>query len=130
MNLSKILSKRFPTVLGLVFLGAGLAIGIFLLSTGTGGFFPRATPETTPKQVKITNVSNDSFTVSFLTDSSVPGYIKYSNDANRLSLQAGDDRDQLSGTIGQFTTHHITVRGLDPSTTYYFSIGTANKYAY
>lgn len=130
MNLSKILSKRFPTILGLVFLGAGLAIGIFLLSTGTGGFFPRATPETTPKQVKITNVSHDSFTVSFLTDASTPGYIKYSTDATRLTQQAGDDRDQLSGTIGQFTTHHITIRGLEPSTSYYFSLGTANKYAY
>lgn len=130
MNLSKILSKKFPTILGLLFLGAGLAIGIFLLSTGTGGFFPRATPETTPRETKVTNVSSDSFTVSFLTDSSTPGFVKFSTDASRLSQQAGDDRDQLSGTVGEFTTHHITVRGLEASTTYYFTVGTANRYAY
>ncbi|HSW92591.1 MAG TPA: Ig-like domain-containing protein [Candidatus Saccharimonadia bacterium] len=130
MNLSKLLSKRIPTILGLLFLGSGLAVGVFLLSTGTGGFFPRASPETTPKQMKITNVSNDSFTVSFLTDTTTPGFIKYSTDASRLTTQAGDDRDQISGSIGQFTTHHITVRGLDASATYYFSIGTANNFAY
>jgi len=130
MNLSQLLAKRIPTILGLFFLGAGLVAGIFVLGNGTGGFFPKASPETTPKHVKITNVGDSTFTVSFVTDTAVPGYIKYGTSANQLDLRVGDDRDQLSGSVGEFTTHHITARNLSSSTTYYFEIGTGTAFMY
>ena len=129
-KLSNLLSKRIPTILGILFLVAGLGVGIFIVGQGTGGFLPKASPESTPKNLKTTNISDSSFTVSFVTDSPTPGYIKYGVDGDKLNSQTSDDRDQLSGTVGQFTTHHITLRSLSPSTTYYFAIGTASREIY
>jgi len=130
MNLTQLLAKRIPTILGLFFLGAGLVAGIFIVGNGTGGFFPKASPDSTPKHVKMTNVNDSAFTVSFVTDTATPGYMKYGTSATQLDSRVGDDRDQLSGSVGEFTTHHITARNLNPGTTYYFEIGTATNYMY
>lgn len=129
-KLSELLSKRIPTILGILFLVGGLGVGIFIVGQGTGGFLPKASPETTPRNIKITNISDNAFTVSFITDVASPGYVKYGTEANSLNNQTSDDRDQLSGSVGQFTTHHITVRSLSPSTAYYFAIGTASREIY
>lgn len=129
-KLSDFLSKRIPTILGIIFLVSGLGVGIFIVNQGTGGFLPKASPETTPKNVKITNMSDSTFSVSFITDTTTPGYVKYGTEANKLQSQTSDDRDQLSGAVGQFTTHHITLRSLSPATTYYFAIGTASREVY
>lgn len=130
MNVKEFFSKRIPTILGILFLVGGLGVGIFIVNQGTGGFLPKASPETTPKNVKITNITDNTFTVSFITDTAVPGYVKYGTETNKLSSQTSDDRDQLSGSVGQFTTHHVTLRSLSPSTTYYFAIGTASREIY
>ena len=129
-KLSNLLSKRIPTILGILFLVAGLGVGVFIVGQGTGGFSPKASPESTPKNLKTSNISDSSFTVSFVTDSATPGYVKYGTDEKQLKSQTSDDRDQLTGAVGQFTTHHITLRSLSPSTAYYFAIGTASREIY
>lgn len=122
-----LLNKRIPTLIGLAVLVVALIAGIFFLGDGPGVFAPRATPSTTPKKIKVTNVTDNSFTVSFLTDESTPGFIKYGTQANDLNSQASDDRDQLSGTVSDFQMHHITIRGLQPSTNYYYTLGTGSN---
>ncbi len=122
----KIWEKKIPTLIGIGVLVIALVTGTLLLGKGGGVFAPRASASDTPKQVKITNVYDNSFTVSFLTDSKVAGFIKYGESSNSIKSQAGDDRDQVSGTVGEFTIHHITVRGLKPSTTYYYKLGTGS----
>ncbi len=119
-------SKRIPTLFGVGILVVGLIVGVVFIGQGAGVFAPRASAETTPKNVKITNVSEGIFTVSFLTDAPTPAFVKYSTDETKLSLQQPDDRDQLSGNIGEYTSHHITIRGLQPATVYYFVIGTGS----
>lgn len=123
-NRKKLLQRQIPTILGLIILVIALGAGLFFFSDGLGVFAPRATPETTPTNVRVSNVSDTGFTVSFLTDDETPGYVKYGTEATNLRSQSGDDRDQLSGSVGSFTLHHITVRGLDPNTMYYYVLGT------
>ena len=120
--------KQLPTLLGLGILIIALIVGVvvFTVGGGAGVFAPRATAQSTPKKIKITNVTDTGFTVSFLTDAKVPGFVKYGNDPKKLKSQASDDRDQLSGTIGNYQLHHITIRGLKPATTYYYLIGTGS----
>lgn len=120
----KFSQKRIPTIIGLVILVVALIAGIFFLGEGPGVFAPRATPETTPKQVRITNVTDRSFTVSFLTDAAATGFVKYGSEPKKLDTQASDNRDQVSGSVGKYKLHYVTIRGVQPSTQYYFLIGT------
>ncbi|PIR58813.1 MAG: hypothetical protein COU69_03370 [Candidatus Pacebacteria bacterium CG10_big_fil_rev_8_21_14_0_10_56_10] len=120
------LQRQFPTLIGLTVLILALVLGVVFLGAGPGVFVPRATPETTPKQVRVTNLSNNSFTVTFATDTPVAGFLKYGQSAGKLDAQSSDDRDKLSGSIGEYLLHHITVQGLQPNTTYFYQLGTGD----
>jgi predicted enzyme related to lactoylglutathione lyase len=122
----QLLNKRIPTILGMIVLVVALIAGILFLGDGPGVFAPRATPETTPQRIRLTNVTDNSFTVSFLTDEATPGFIRYGESPDSVRSQASDDRDQLTGSVGSFQTHHITVRGLKESTEYYYVLGTGS----
>lgn len=122
----KLLDKRIPTLIGMAVLVIALVSGIFFIGKGGGVFAPRASAETTPKNVRVTNVHDTNFTVSFITDDETAGFVKFGTDAKSVKSQAGDDRDQISGTVGLYKTHHITVRGLQQNTNYYYVIGTGS----
>src|SRR3989344_9318063 len=100
MTTKNLLNKRLPTVLGLLLLIAGIGVGIFLVGTGTFGFLPKASPETTPKRLLVTNLTDSGFTISFITDSSTPGLLKLGTAENKLDQSIQDDRDQLTGSTG------------------------------
>jgi len=119
--------KRIPTLAGLGVLIVAMVAGVLLFGNGTGVFAPRATPQTTPKNIKISNITDTSFTVSFLTDEATPAFLKYGISAKDLDNQAGDERDQITGTVKPYNLHHITIRGLTPNTSYYFTLGTGSN---
>jgi hypothetical protein len=118
--------RQIPTLLGLGILVVSLVAGVLVFGEGPGVFAPRATPETTPKNVRVTNLTDKSFTISFVTEEATSGFVKYGTQEGALRSQASDDRDQLSGSVGNFPLHHITVRGLTPGTTYYYTLGTGS----
>ncbi len=122
-----VMQKKIPTVLGLLILLAALISGLIFFGDGTGVFTPRATADVTPNNIVISNLKPDGFTVSFFTDKATTGFIKYGTEPTRLNSQASDDRDQLSGSLGEYRLHHITVRGLDPGTNYYYVLGTESR---
>lgn len=122
-----LMQKQIPTVLGLLFLIGSLIVGLLYFSEGLGVFAPRATAESTPQKIRITNLKDNSLTITFHTEKKTPGYVKYGSDSKKLNSQASDDRDQLSGVVGEYNLHHITLRGLEPSTKYYFVIGTGSR---
>ena len=119
-------AKRIPTLVGLGVLVTALIAGTLLFSQGTGVFAPRATPQTTPKKIRVSNLTDSGFTVSFLTDEATVGHVKYGTDVKKIDSQASDDRDQLSGAIDKYNIHHVTIRGLDPNSTYYYNLGTGS----
>lgn len=119
--------KQIPTVLGLLVLFVALISGVLLFGQGTGVFAPRATPETSPQNIRITNVTDKTFTISFYTSERTIAFVKYGEDPKDLSRQASDDRDQLSGVVKDYNLHHITVRGLDPAKNYYYVLGTGSN---
>lgn len=123
----KLFQRQIPTLLGLGILVIGLVVGVLFIGDGLGVFAPRATPQTTPKNIRVSNVTDTGFTVSFLTDEATAGFVKYGTEEGDLGSQSSDDRDQLSGSVGSHTLHHITVRGLQPSTTYFYTLGTGTQ---
>jgi hypothetical protein len=110
-----------PTLLGLLITGIGLIAGVFLLRSPLRSLI-RAAPEEIPRSVKITNISDNEFVVSWLTDKSTTGYVQYGE--NNPDLVISDDRDQEKGNIGSYSTHLVTVKNLKPSTSYSFKIGS------
>jgi hypothetical protein len=124
MKFSGLGNKRIPTLVGVGLLVVALVISTVFFQQGLGIFSPRATAETTPKQVRITNVTDSSFSVSFLTESEISGAVKFGTAEKSLKQTATDHRDGLSGTIGEYKLHYINVRGLQPNTAYYYVLNT------
>lgn len=119
--------KRIPTLLGLIFIIFGIGLTSFLVNRGVI-FVGQAGPSQTPESIKITNVSDTSFTVTYTTEDNVFGSINYGVNPS-LGQTALDDRDTLSKSVVPHKLHSISANNLEPQTTYYFSITSAeNKY--
>ncbi|MDP3998439.1 MAG: fibronectin type III domain-containing protein [bacterium] len=114
---------KIPTLIGLVLLSIGLIAGVFLVQQGQI-FFLRAAPELAPSEVKITNVADTSFVVSWTTDKETSGFVKY-GETQSLNLTGLDERDQ--GTTGSYFTHYVILKNLKPSTQYFFKINSGGK---
>lgn len=131
-----ILNKKLPTIIGLFILVIGLIAGVFLVKQRQL-LTPKASlDKNQPQNVVISNISTDSFTVSFTTAETTPAYLLVSNNSDLKidnSAQFIDNRDQLTGDLGNYKTHYITVVNgksyqnspfqLEPNKSYYFKIG-------
>ncbi len=117
--------KRIPTIIGLLVLIIGVIASVFLIKERTR-WFTRAVPETTPKQIQFTNVTDSGFSVSWVTDEATAGFVRYS-ETDQLDQVARDDRDEMANETGNFTTHHVTLYNLKPATTYQFQIFSAGQ---
>lgn len=117
--------KTIPTILGILILLAGIGGSVYLVQTRSN-LFLRASPTISPKQVKITNLSDNSFTVSWITEEATSGFVKYGT-TSQIELTAIDDRDQETGKTGNYTTHYVNLKNLSPQTTYYFKIGSGKS---
>ncbi len=109
--------SRIPTLIGVLVLVLGLAAGIFLVQSRK--FFRLgASAENTPKDVRISNISDTSFAVSWTTDKESSGFVLWGEDEQSLSKIENDEI-----TIEGFT-HLTTVRNLRPETNYSFKINS------
>lgn len=113
-------NKRIPTLLGLFVITLSLVATTILLNSNQI-LQSNASVSSQPKDVRITNVTDSSFTVSYTTDSQVSGSINYGKDIN-LGQSVLDDRDKPSGNLNNYNIHFITVKSLSASTKYYFTI--------
>ncbi len=114
--------KRIPTLFGLLLIIIGTAITAYLVQIGAIPFL-RAAPTENPENIRVTNVANDSFTITYTTAANVIGSVDVSKDQNISGGQVFlDDRDEASGVPTPHMVHSITVRNLQPSTQYYFGI--------
>lgn len=123
MNKSGLFGKRIPTIIGLLILVGGLIAGVILVNRRQG-LGIQAGPTESPKNVRITNLGTNTFSVSWTTDTPTTGFLKYSENPASVTTPAGDVRDQISGTAQAYTSHYVNVTGLAADTTYYFVIGS------
>ncbi len=113
-------NKRIPTLLGLILLVSGIFATSYLTQK-SGSLFGFAAPSNNPENIRITNVSDTAFTVSYTTQDTVLGTLSYGTDQS-LGKLGLDDRDQQTGVPKEYRVHYITVKDLKPKTTYFFSI--------
>ncbi len=118
-------NKKLPSFLGVFFLMFAIGI-IAYLSRNAVLFGTKAAASNVPKDVKISNITDTTFTVSYTTDSSVLGSISFGT-LGKMDQVALDDRDKPKATPTEHTTHYITVANLAPSTAYTFSITSGSQ---
>ncbi len=117
--------KHIPTLLGIGIITIGIALTSFLVKNGTI-FIGQASPTDIPQNVKITNISDTSFTISYKTKEDSIGSVNFGKDKN-LGQAAFDLRDQKQDLTLPHKIHMITVKNLTPETRYYFSIASGQK---
>lgn len=95
----------------------GVAAGVFLVRSQV--FFRLgASGEYAPKDVRISNISDTSLTISWTTDKETSSFVKWGESATSL------DKTELDELGEQSFIHTLTLRGLKPQTTYYFKINS------
>lgn len=120
--------KKIPTILGLMILLLGVGAGVYLVASNQSlDLFSQAGPTAVPRQVKVSNIGGDEVSISWVTDSAVKGFIKYGTSKNNLKNTVADDRDQVSGSESQFTTHYVSLRNLKPDQEYFYVVGSGSK---
>lgn len=111
-------------LLALILLIVGLVVALMLLNQKTG-FFSRASISTAPLETRISNISDNSFTLSWVTQKPAIGYVTYGDKEESLDNTAADERDM--GAPKPRTTHHVTLKYLLPGTTYYYKITSGGE---
>lgn len=114
MNL---LTKRIPTILGLLVL-ISCIFGLYYYFQYIGKNIEAGI---SPEKVRITNIADNKFNISWTTEIATSGLVEYGKVGEKLAQKQKDDRDTTS-TKGEYTTHYVTVEGLQPSTQYAFRI--------
>jgi hypothetical protein len=113
-------NKRIPTLLGLLLIVIGVGVTSYFVREGVF-FIIKAGPTDNPQEVRITNISDSSATISFMTNGNAIGSLNIGESKDNLK-KILDDRDQASGKVDQHKIHSFTARSLKTSTKYYFSL--------
>ncbi|MFH2085546.1 MAG: fibronectin type III domain-containing protein [bacterium] len=116
-----LLTRRIPTILGLFLLVVSV-VGIFYYLQGSK---TKMVEEVVPSKVRITNVADNKFSVSWTTSKLAAGAVEYGAVGDKLVNSAHDERD--SASAGEYLTHQVTIENLQPSTQYNFRILSGMK---
>ncbi len=112
-------NHRIPTGAALIFLFLAIWVTSFFIQKGVI-FVSRASPDKTPQNVVISNVTENSFTVNFTTTSQTVAGV--SVEGAGAPFVAYDQRNKSGGEQSPFFSHYITVSDLSPKTNYRFSV--------
>jgi len=117
--------NRIPTILGIILTIIVLGVVVFV---GEEMLTPsKASGAQEPVNVHITNVTDDTYTVSWLTGSSATGTLLV-NAPNKNNQIYYDERD-TTGKLGTYITHSVTIRDALPNTQYSIKIlSNSNQY--
>jgi hypothetical protein len=116
-------AKKIPTILGVLVLLAGVFFGIWYVNSKSLDL----SDELVPNDIRITNVADNKFVVSWTTEIATEGRVMFGKVGEKLAQEALDERDQLNNSPSQYITHYVTVKDLQPNTAYAFRIASGEK---
>lgn len=108
---------KLPTILGLIILVFGIITGVALINSRQV-FRIGADTETAPKNVRVSNITDTSATVSWTTDIETSGFVKWGkslNSTSKVSLEEGSSKSIV---------HSVNLLGIEPNTQVYFKINS------
>ncbi len=104
--------------MGVIVLLAGTFFGVFYLGM-TQIFRIGASPQTQPKDVRVSNISDSSTTITWITEGETEGFIVWGESQNSISKVERED-----STNEKYLTHSVTLTGLGANIPYYFKINS------
>ncbi len=110
--------SKIPTILGIIILLAGTFLGVFYLNM-TQVFKIGASPQTTPKDIRVSNISDTSATISWTTDGATTDFLNWGTSQNNVSKVEQEDSSN-----SKFFVHSITITGLTGNTSYFYRINS------
>jgi len=109
---------KIPTIIGIIFLLLGTFGGVFFLRK-IQLFKIGASTTATPKDVRVSNLSDISATISWVTEDATADFISWGETQKNLG-----NVEKESETDQKFFTHSITLTGLKPGITYSYDINS------
>lgn len=109
---------RIPTLFGITL----VILMIFTLTVFgriTNVFQSSAKSIPSPSEVHFTNISDTTFTVSWLTNEQIPGYVKVADKSSDITYLDDLDSDNISRPR---RTHQVTIKNLKENTSYKVTI--------
>jgi hypothetical protein len=108
--------NKLPTILGIVVLLLGTFFGVFLINSRQI-FRLGAEGETSPKDIRVSNVTDTSLTISWVTDVESAGFVVWgASDSTVNSVEKESDLKSF--------THSVTIDALKPETRYFYKINS------
>lgn len=114
------MKKKIPTILGVTVLLIGVVTGVFLVENKQI-FKLRASPEIQPKNLRVTNITDTSLTVTYTTDSQVATFLQFGEEVNMVTTP------QTPQSLEPGNIHSVTLSGLTESKLYYFTINSDGR---
>ena len=102
--------KSLPTILGVILLVLGTFFGVFLINSRQI-FRLGAEGDTAPKDIRVSNITDTSATISWVTDIESIGFVLWEDNVEQ-------ETDQKS------YTHSVTINGLKEKTKYSYKINS------
>lgn len=113
------LKNKIPSILGVVILVMGLGVGVFLIGQEQV-FRLGASPDLAPSDVRISNVTDSSFTVSWTTQREAVGYLSWGETTSLGKLER-----QVDASLKR--VHSVTVREVNPQSNYFFVVNSGGE---
>lgn len=113
---NQLLNIRVPTILGIGFVILGIVLTTIIVKSQTS-LRSKASNSEEPQNVKITNVSDDSFTITYQTDAPTTGSVSYGK-GKELGNTELEEPDKEKGGLFPKTIHSLTLKKLSPNTKY------------
>jgi hypothetical protein len=117
--------KKIPSLLAYgIIMVVTVALALFLNSNQKSTIVSRASKTSSPEQIRLSNLTESSVTVSFITSNTNNTLIKYGEGIG-INMVKFDDRDINKQTAR--VIHYFTLSNLQPNTVYSFQIIVEGK---
>ncbi len=117
---NQLFNKRIPTILGIGLVVLGIVLTTVIVRVQTN-LRSNASNSEEPQNVKITNLSDNSFTITYQTDAATTGSVNYGKSKELGNTQLEDPNSE-KGNSAPKNIHSITAEKLSPDTKYYLIV--------
>ena len=122
---NRLLNARIPTVLGIFIVVLGIILTTIAVKNQTNTN-SKASNSEQPQNVKVTNISDNSLTITYETDAPVTGSVSYGKNKT-LGESELEDLDKEKGNFSPKKIHSVSLKKLVPNTKYFLAIASGQN---